>query len=97
MLCYKIPCFDFGAHCENFILICCHLQNGIYILHPIQDQTGGNGKVPDLGCQQDSGEQSIPFLRLPHICVQAGVRLGIVMKKGVFHVSVRTGSMDALS
>jgi hypothetical protein len=58
---------DFGAHHESFISVCCYLQSGNHIVHPLQDQTGGNQRVPDLGCEQDGEEQSIPFLLLPHV------------------------------
>jgi hypothetical protein len=51
--------------------------------------------MPNLGCEQDGEEQSIPFCH--HLTfVQVGVRLGIVMKEDIFHVLVRINSMDAL-
>jgi hypothetical protein len=30
--------------------------------------TGGSRTVPDLGCEQDGEEQSVPFLRSPLAC-----------------------------
>jgi hypothetical protein len=57
-----------GAHHENCVSIRCHLQNGIHVVHPLQGQTSGSKRVPDLGCEQDEEEQSISFLQLPHMC-----------------------------
>jgi hypothetical protein len=47
---------------ENFISVRCHLQNGVHIVHRLWIQTGYSWTVPDLGCEQDGEEQSIPFL-----------------------------------
>jgi hypothetical protein len=58
-------------------------------VQPLQNQTGGNQKVPHLGCEQEEEESWSG---------QVGVRLGIVMKeKKVFHVLVRMNYMSALS
>jgi hypothetical protein len=57
--CCKIPCLDYGAHHEKRVSIRCHLQNGVYIVHLLQDQTGSGQRVPDLGCKQDGEEESI--------------------------------------
>jgi hypothetical protein len=45
----KFPCLYFGAHQETFVLIRCHLQNGVHLMHSLQDQKGGTRTVPDLG------------------------------------------------
>jgi hypothetical protein len=39
-----------------------------HVVHPLEAQTGGSRRVPDLGCEQGGEEQYIPFLRLPHVC-----------------------------
>jgi hypothetical protein len=64
----KISCLDFGARHENFVSIYHRLQNGIHVMHPLYRQAGGNRRVPDLSCERDEEEQSIPFLQLPHVC-----------------------------
>jgi hypothetical protein len=66
--CCNIPCNDFGACHENFVPIRCNLQSGVHVMHPSQGQAGGSRRVPDLGCEEDEEEESIPFLRLPHVC-----------------------------
>jgi hypothetical protein len=55
----ETPCFDFGAHQENFVSVHCHLQNGVHLVHPLQGQTGGSRRVPDLGCEQNGEERII--------------------------------------
>jgi hypothetical protein len=42
---------------ENFVSVSCHLQSGVYVVHPIRGQTGGSRRVPDQGCEQDGEEQ----------------------------------------
>jgi hypothetical protein len=37
-------------------------------VRPLQGETGGSRRVPDVGCEQDGEEEFIPFLRLPHVC-----------------------------
>jgi hypothetical protein len=49
-------------------LIHCHLQNGAQVQHPLQSQAHSSWRVPDLGCECDEEEQSIPFLQLPNMC-----------------------------
>jgi hypothetical protein len=36
----KIPCLEFGAHNENSVSVPCHLQDGVYVVHPLQGQRG---------------------------------------------------------
>jgi hypothetical protein len=43
------------------------MQNGIHLVQPLQGQTGGIQRVPDLGCEQYGEEQSVPLLQLPHV------------------------------
>jgi hypothetical protein len=94
--CCKIPCLDFGTHHENFVSVCCHLENAIHLVHPLQGQAGGSRKVPYLCCEEDGEEQYILFFAVAS-CAQAGVRPVIVMKeKDVFRVLVRTNSTDVL-
>jgi hypothetical protein len=82
---------------RNFVSVCCHLQNGIHVVHSLQGQTGGTQKVPDCGCEED-GKKSPSHFCDCLTCEQAGVRPGIVMKeKGFFPVSFRTNSTHALS
>jgi hypothetical protein len=67
-------------------------------VHPLQGKTGGSQCVLDLGLQQDGEEQSSKFSVIASHVHKPPVRSGIVMKdKDIFHVSVRTKSMDALS
>jgi hypothetical protein len=37
-------------------------------VHSLQSEAGGSRKVQDLGCEQDGEEQSVLFLRSPHLC-----------------------------
>jgi hypothetical protein len=60
--CCKIPCLDFGARHENFVAVRRHLQNGVNFVDPLQGQTDDSRRVPDVGCEQDGEEQSIPLL-----------------------------------
>jgi hypothetical protein len=79
-----------GTRPENFDSFHCLLQNGVHVLHPLQDQTGRSRTVPDLGCER-TGKNS-----LSHFC-DCGVRPGIVVKeKDVFRISVRTNSYGLL-
>jgi hypothetical protein len=39
-------------------------------MHPLQGQVGVRRRVPDMGCEQDVEEQSIPFFRLPQVCTR---------------------------
>jgi hypothetical protein len=36
-------------------------------MRTLQDQTGGSWRVPDVGCEQDGEEQSVPFLLLSQV------------------------------
>jgi hypothetical protein len=82
------------AYHKNFVSVACHLQNGIHVVHCLQGQTGGSHRLPGLGCEQN-GKKSPSHFWIAS-CVQAGVRLGIVRKEDVFHVSVRTNCLDVL-
>jgi hypothetical protein len=56
-----------SEHIAKTLSIRCQ-QNGVQVVHPLQGQTGGSRTGPQLGCEQDGEEQSITFLRLPHVC-----------------------------
>jgi hypothetical protein len=65
-------------------------------VHPLQGQTDGSRRVPDLSCKQ-VGENSPSHFYDYLTCALPGVRLCIVVKeKDVCHVSVRTNCADAL-
>jgi hypothetical protein len=79
------------ANHVNFVPVLCHPQNGVHVVQPLQDQTGGSRRVADVSRKQ--GRKNTPS----HFC-DGGVRPGIVVKeKDVFSVSVRVNSTDALS
>jgi hypothetical protein len=63
----KLPALT-SKHITKTVLIRCQPPNGAYAVHHLQGQTGGSRRVPDLGCEQDGEEQSVPHLRLPHVC-----------------------------
>jgi hypothetical protein len=56
----KFPALT-SEHILRTVTVQCHLQDIIHIVHLLQGQTGGSQRVPDLGCEQDGEEQSIPF------------------------------------
>jgi hypothetical protein len=94
--CCKIPCLDFAAHQENCVSIRRHLQNGVCVVHPLQDQTGE--RECQIWAVSRMGKKSPSNFCDCLTCAQTGVRSGIVVKeKDVFHVSVRTNCTDALS
>jgi hypothetical protein len=57
-----------SEHIAKTLSIRCRQQNGVQVVRHLQGQTGGSRTVPDLGCEQDGEEQSITFLRWPHVC-----------------------------
>jgi hypothetical protein len=65
------------AHITKTVLICCHLQNGILIVHTLKGQTSDRQRLSDLGCGQSGEEQSVPFCNCL-MCAQAGLRAGLL-------------------
>jgi hypothetical protein len=75
---------------QNFLLQLCSTvwklcfsslssANGVHVIHPVQEKTGGSRTLPDLGCEQD-GKRTVHSIFCDcFICVQAGVRPGIVV------------------
>jgi hypothetical protein len=54
---------------QNLKTVSIHcLQNGVHVVHPLRSQTGRNWRMPDVGCEQDGHEWSVPFFQLP--CVR---------------------------
>jgi hypothetical protein len=53
----KFPASTSG-HITKTSPVRCHLQIGVHVVHPLQDQTGGSRRVPDVGREQDVEEQS---------------------------------------
>jgi hypothetical protein len=49
----------------QFVVIC---KMAFHVVHNLQGHKGSSKRVPDVGCEQDGQEQSIPFLRSPHVC-----------------------------
>jgi hypothetical protein len=95
--CCKIPCLYFGAHYEDFVSICCYLQNCVHVVHLYRAQ-----QVVVAECQiravRRMGKNSPSYFCRCLACAQVGVRPFIVVKeKDVFHVPIRTNFTDALS
>jgi hypothetical protein len=61
----KFPALT-SEHTLDFVLVRCHLQNGIHVVHPLWGQPGASWRMPHLTCEERE-EQSIPFLKLPHM------------------------------
>jgi hypothetical protein len=53
---------------RNLVSVCCHPQNGIHIVHPLQGQTGGSCREPDLGCEEDGKNSPSHFWDCLIIC-----------------------------
>jgi hypothetical protein len=76
----KSPALTSKHVTKNLVSICHHLQNGVHVMHTLQDQTGGSQREPNLGCEQDGKEQTIKFLQL-FTCAHAGMKLGVAMRE----------------
>jgi hypothetical protein len=68
---------------QNFVSICCHLQNGVHTVHPLEAK-----QMVLRGCQiwavSRMGKNSPSHFYDCLMCAQAGVRLSIVIKEKDF-------------
>jgi hypothetical protein len=59
----------FPSSTSEHVTTRCHLQNGVHVVCPLQDQTGCSRKVPDMCCEQDGEEHFMLLLRLLYVCI----------------------------
>jgi hypothetical protein len=94
--CCKTPCLNFRAHHENFVSICCHLQNGIHIVHILYRAKEVVVKGYHIQAVNRMMMKSPSHFCECLTCAQAGVRTSTVMEEGIYHVLVTMNSTDVL-